>query len=239
MAFHLSPTGLFGSLGAVSKVVLLILFFFSVASWAIILYKGHVFRSADREDQRFLSAYGRGLDPEELRRDARRFPASPAAAVCLGILDRAAPEEDGQLRHSLPAGFGGAGAMDTVEPSYLNRMAEHLVQGQVSRLESLLPFLATTGNITPFIGLLGTVMGIIDAFHEIGLQGTASIGAVAPGVAEALVATAAGLFTAIPAVIAYNYYLSRIRKVAFRLEAFATDVLSGVAARARATEVRS
>lgn len=240
MAFHLSPTGLFGSLGTVSKVVLLILFFFSVASWAIILYKWRVFRSADREDGRFLGVYGRGLDPEELRRDARRFPTSPAAGVCLGILDRATPEGNGRLPGSLPVGFGGAGAMETtVEPSYLNRMAEHLVQGQVSRLESLLPFLATTGNIAPFIGLLGTVMGIIDAFHEIGLQGTASIGAVAPGVAEALVATAAGLFTAIPAVIAYNYYLSRIRRVAFRVEAFATDVLSALTVRARATEVRS
>jgi biopolymer transport protein TolQ len=239
MAFHLSPTGLFGSLGAVSKVVLLILLFFSVASWAIILYKWRVFRSADREDQRFLSAYGRGLDPEELRRDARRYPSSPAAAVCLGVLDRATPEDDGQLRGALPSRFGGAGPAEAVESSYLPRMAEHLVQGQVSRLESLLPFLATTGNITPFIGLLGTVMGIIDAFHEIGLQGTASIGAVAPGVAEALVATAAGLFTAIPAVIAYNYYLSRVRKVTFRVEAFTTDVLGAVAARARASEVRS
>jgi biopolymer transport protein TolQ len=88
--------------------------------------------------------------------------------------------------------------------------------------------LATTGNITPFVGLLGTVMGIIDAFREIGAQGTASISAVAPGVAEALVATAAGLFTAIPAVIAYNYFLTRIRRTAFRMDAVAVELLASL-----------
>ena len=101
---------------------------------------------------------------------------------------------------------------------------EHAVQDQISRMESYLSFLATTGNITPFIGLLGTVLGIIDAFREIGTQGTASIAAVAPGVAEALVATAAGLFTAIPAVIAYNYFLSRVRRQTFRLDRFVIDL---------------
>ena len=109
----------------------------------------------------------------------------------------------------------------------------YIVQGQISKLESYLPFLATTGNITPFIGLLGTVIGIIDAFHAIGREGSASLAAVAPGVAEALVATAAGLFTAIPAVIAYNYYLTRIRRAAFRAETFSVDFLNYVQARAR------
>ena len=104
----------------------------------------------------------------------------------------------------------------------------YIVQNQIAQLEAYLPFLATTGNITPFIGLLGTVLGIIDSFREIGLQGTASIAAVAPGVAEALIATAAGLFTAIPAVIAYNYYLTRIRRTAFRLETFSVDLLNSV-----------
>jgi biopolymer transport protein TolQ len=110
----------------------------------------------------------------------------------------------------------------------VERAASHLAQSQLSRLESYLPFLATTGNITPFIGLLGTVMGIIDAFREIGTQGTASISAVAPGVAEALVATAAGLFTAIPAVIGYNYFLTRIRSTAFRLDSVTIELLSSL-----------
>jgi Cell division and transport-associated protein TolQ (TC 2.C.1.2.1) len=112
------------------------------------------------------------------------------------------------------------------------------VQDQIARQEAYLPFLATTGNITPFVGLLGTVMGIIDAFGEIGKQGTASIAAVAPGVAEALVATAAGLFTAIPAVIAYNYFLNRIRKSAFRAEAFSIELVHQLQARSKTTGVR-
>ena len=95
--------------------------------------------------------------------------------------------------------------------------------------------MATTGNITPFIGLLGTVLGIIDAFREIGVQGTASIAAVAPGVAEALVATAAGLFAAIPAVIAYNYFLGRVRRQASRMERFGIEWMN-VLARRRAKE---
>ena len=83
-----------------------------------------------------------------------------------------------------------------------------------------------TGNVTPFIGLFGTVLGIIDAFHEIGRQGSASIAAVAPGVSEALVATAAGLLVAIPAVVAFNYYMSRVRVMASEMESFSTDFLS-------------
>ena len=110
----------------------------------------------------------------------------------------------------------------------VERTAAHLSHSQLARLESYLPFLATTGNITPFVGLLGTVMGIIDAFREIGAQGTASIAAVAPGVAEALIATAAGLFTAIPAVIAYNYFLSRIRRTAFRLDTVTIELMTSL-----------
>jgi biopolymer transport protein TolQ len=126
-------------------------------------------------------------------------------------------------------GEGNNGAsVGPVDQHVIERTASHLAQSQLSRLETYLPFLATTGNVTPFVGLLGTVMGIIDAFREIGTQGTASISAVAPGVAEALVATAAGLFTAIPAVIAYNYFLIRIRSTAFRLDSVTIELLSSL-----------
>ena len=112
--------------------------------------------------------------------------------------------------------------------AYLEKVTNHIVQNQLSYQEAYLPFLATTGNLTPFIGLLGTVLGIIGAFREIGVQGSASIAAVAPGVAEALVATAAGLFAAIPAVIAYNFFLSRIRRQVFRVEAFSIEFLNSI-----------
>jgi biopolymer transport protein TolQ len=220
MVFQAGPIGLLSSLGAVSKIILLVLFFFSVISWAVILFKWRSFRACDRDDQRFLSFYAKTQDREELRRAARRLPASPAAVLFLGIADRLPPEQNGLA--SLDSSDEAVGA----DRQYLDRVVAHIMQDQISKQEIYLPFLATTGNVTPFVGLLGTVLGIINAFAEIGRQGTASIAAVAPGVAEALVATAAGLFAAIPAVIAYNYFLTRIRKAAFRTEAFSIEFLN-------------
>lgn len=214
--FQSSPMELFDSLGAVSKLVLLILFVFSLVSWAIIFYKWWMLRFSELEDQRFLTTYARTDAPftensDELRRQARRLATSPSAGIYSGIMDRLQSQNgDGPKR------------------DYLNRVSAYIVQEYITKLESLLPFLATTGNIAPFIGLLGTVIGIIDAFQEIGREGTASIAAVAPGVAEALVATAAGLFAAIPAVIAYNYYLARIRRAISRVDAFNIEFLNAV-----------
>ena len=228
--FQSGPMGLFGSLGAVSKIVLLILFLFSVISWAIILYKWRTFRLSDQEDQRFLSAYSRARDGDDLRRRARRLAASPSAAVFVGVMDRITPEDEGSGREQ---GARGAHLEQPAERAaadrpYLDRVVTLILQGQISKQEAYLHFLATAGNITPFIGLFGTVIGIINAFQEIGKQGTANIAAVAPGVAEALVATAAGLFAAIPAVIAYNYYLTRIRRTAFRVESFSLEFLNSL-----------
>jgi biopolymer transport protein TolQ len=170
-------------------------------------------------------------DLNELYRHVRHLQTSPAAMVFEGVMDRLAG-----LRGDGPDGSS-SGSLDR---HVVERTTAHLSQSQLTKLEAYLPFLATTGNITPFIGLLGTVMGIIDAFREIGMQGTASIAAVAPGVAEALIATAAGLFTAIPAVIAYNYFLTCIRRTAFRLDTIAVELLSTVptaAPRAKAVPV--
>jgi biopolymer transport protein TolQ len=238
--FQAGPIGLVSSLGVVSKVVLLTLFFFSVISWAIILYKLRAFRHSEREEQRFLHAYARAQGKEDMRRLAKRQTASPSAAVLLGVLDRVAPESD-----KLSGDYvGGSPTFDSsIDPlvadrHYLDRVVAHIMQDQMSKQEAYLPFLATTGNITPFVGLLGTVLGIIDAFREIGKQGTASIAAVAPGVAEALVATAAGLFAAIPAVIAYNYFLARIRKAAFRTEAFGIEFLNSIQMKTKQVGVR-
>ncbi len=222
MMSQTGPLGLIGSLGTVSKVVLLVLFLFSVVSWTIILLKWRTFNAGDRDDRRFMNAFAKTKDQEDLRRQARRLPASPTAMLFLGVTDRL--QEEG--REGLTA--GSAEPIEAELPAdrqYMDRVVTHLVQDQIARQETYLPFLATTGNITPFVGLLGTVMGIIDAFGEIGKQGTASISAVAPGVAEALVATAAGLFTAIPAVIAYNYFLNRIRKSSFQTEAFSIELV--------------
>jgi biopolymer transport protein TolQ len=214
--FQTGMTGLLGSLGAVSKIVLLLLFVFSVVSWAVIFFKWRAFATADRMDHQFMTLLAKAKDLDDLCRQVRRMESSPAAVLFEGVMDRVAG-----LR-------GQDGASGPADRQIVERTAAHLSHSQLSRLESYLPFLATTGNITPFIGLLGTVMGIIDAFREIGSQGTASIAAVAPGVAEALIATAAGLFTAIPAVIAYNYFLSRIRRTAFRMDTVTIELLTSL-----------
>jgi biopolymer transport protein TolQ len=235
--FQSGVTGLVGSLGAVSKIVLLLLFVASIISWGVIFYKWRSFKTADREDQRFFSAFTKIRDLDELYRQSKRADGSPSARVFQGIMDRVLTVSgDGAM--TFPASGGASkDQASSIDHQYMDKTVAYLVQNQVSQLESYLPVLATTGNITPFIGLLGTVLGIIDSFREIGLQGTASIAAVAPGVSEALVATAAGLFTAIPAVIFYNYYLTRIRKTVFRIESFTVEAMRSLQTRFKQTAV--
>jgi len=227
------PLGLLESLGFISILVLLVLLIFSVISWVIIFSKWLVFRSSDQEDKRFLSAYAKTSDNHEMLRQARQYPESPSAAVFLGVVDRLIGTDKSVGNPSSETAQPGLFNTSSADLHYIERIMAYIVQGQISKLERYLPFLATTGNITPFIGLLGTVIGIIDAFREIGLTGSASLAVVAPGVSEALIATAAGLFTAIPAVIAYNYYLTRIRRVAFRAETFSVEFLNALKLRVK------
>ena len=221
-----NPLELIGSLGALSIIVLCVLAFFSITSWAIIVYKWRRFQAIEEDERRFLSAYERHPQTnDELRVQAQDMGTSPSAAVYLGVFDRLGTSHD--LFGTQPP-IGRDPSYKIPDRLYLEKVSHYIVQNQISHQEVYLPFLATTGNITPFIGLLGTVLGIINAFQEIGVQGSASIAAVAPGVAEALVATAAGLFAAIPAVIAYNYFLTRIRKIVFRVEAFSIEFLNSL-----------
>ncbi|MCS6897919.1 MAG: MotA/TolQ/ExbB proton channel family protein [Nitrospira sp.] len=226
--FQAAPLEVIASLGVVAKVVLSLLLSFSVVSWAIILYKWRIFHVVDAEDRRFMAILSKAKDLDEIARHAHRTSESPCARVYHGVIDRlnrAAKEEWDPHDASAPSPM--------LDRHVVERAAAHVAQGQIARLEALLPFLATTGNISPFVGLLGTVVGIIDSFREIGAQGTASIAAVAPGVSEALIATAAGLFAAIPAVIAYNYFLGRIRRAAFRMDAVVVELLALLAAKAQ------
>lgn len=215
------------SLGLVSKIVLLTLVLFSIGSWAVILYKWRSFRALETADQRFLKAFSQYEYPLEASRDVHLHKDSALVAVYVEVTVCYQLDRNGGIQRSAIEGLGSAGdGLPTQR--YVERVLAHAIQEQINKTESYLPFLATTGNITPFVGLLGTVLGIIDAFREIGVQGTASISAVAPGVAEALVATAAGLFTAIPAVIAYNYFLSRVRQMAFRMDRFAIELTNAL-----------
>jgi biopolymer transport protein TolQ len=221
--FQAGPLGVVLSLGIVSKVVLLLLLGFSIVSWAIIIYKWATFRAADAKDRRFMALLMRARDVEEVTRNAQQTAGSPCAKIFNAVAQR--------LSH-IPTEVSDSGSI-VYDRHVMERTAAHLAQGQIAKLESFLPFLATTGNICPFVGLLGTVMGIIDSFREIGAQGTASIAAVAPGVSEALIATAAGLFAAIPAVIAYNYFLTRIRRAALQMDSVVVELLALIPAQTR------
>jgi biopolymer transport protein TolQ len=230
-----NPSELLGSLGLLSIVILMILSIFSVVSWGVIVNKIRQFRQINQEEAQFLQLYEKNpIDQQALRNQAQTFLLSPSSAVYLGVTDRlpstsdlfaAQQEIDSQDVDPLP------------NRQYLEKVSQYIIQNQINHQEAYLPFLATTGNLTPFIGLLGTVLGIINAFGEIGVQGSASIAAVAPGVSEALVATAAGLFAAIPAVMAYNFFLSRIRKMSFRVEAFTIEFLNTLEESEKAFEV--
>lgn len=234
--FSTDPLELFGSLGTISIIVLLILLVFSVLSWGIILYKWRLFRLIKTQEREFLQAYQEegALSEKELhllQHVAAELPHSPSGSVLLDVLNRV-----GHLAEHNTGDVAVAARKTGPWPDrqYLEKVVQYLIQQQIARQETYLPFLATTGNITPFIGLLGTVVGIINAFQQIGIEGTASIASVAPGLSEALLATAAGLFAAIPAVIGYNYYLAQIRKSIFGVEAFSIEFLNALDAPAPA-----
>ena len=228
--FSTDPLELLGSLGTISLIVLLILLGFSVISWGIILYKWRMIRLLKKEERQFLQAYQEGETFSEkalqpLQRLAAELPHSPSGSVFLEVLNRMGHLVD---FHVGDVTVTARKAGHWPDRQYLEKVVQYLVQEQIARQEAYLPFLATTGNITPFIGLLGTVVGVINAFHQIGIEGTASIASVAPGLSEALLATAAGLFAAIPAVVGYNYYLSHIRKTVFGVEAFGIEFLNAL-----------
>ena len=225
----MSAVNLILQTGLVAKGVLLVLLFFSLACWTIIFLKLRTFRRADRQDERFLRLFRESKNLHGTYEDCRRFPQSPHAALFregyreLSFALKGNPASSATLspQEAAPKGLE-ISAEDLL--SRVARFLRHASLREVSGLERMLIFLATTGNVTPFIGLFGTVWGIMDAFHSIGLTGSANLGAVAPGIAEALITTAAGLATAIPGVIAYNYFLTRIKGAATRMDLFALEL---------------
>jgi biopolymer transport protein TolQ len=206
--------------GPVVFSILLLLLLFSVVSWAIIAYKAWNLRNATTKSADFLDSFwsSRRLDVIYSRVD--EFAPSPVAAVFKAgyqELMRVMPKP-GETRDSEKDVFGGT---ENVE-----RALRRASGAQVTMLESLVPFLATTGSTAPFIGLLGTVLGIMKAFQQIGAVGAASLATVAPGISEALIATAVGLFAAIPAVIAFNFFNARIKVLAAEMDHFSADFMN-------------
>jgi biopolymer transport protein TolQ len=214
--------------GMVVKLVLLILLLFSVFSWAIIIVKYRVYRTAERESKIFLDHFWSSRNFSKAFMEAKRLVRSPVAAMFKsGYVDlekikkeRVQPDPSREPLNS------DAQRKLSEEVDAIDRTLKRIAGAEITRLEKNLTFLATTGNATPFIGLFGTVWGIMDAFRQIGFRGSTSLAVVAPGISEALIATAAGLFAAIPAVIAYNYFLSRMRVVTSQMENFSAEFLS-------------
>lgn len=193
------------------QLVLLLLVLMSVVSWAIILVKWRELRRAEQDSEAFLEVYQEG-SLEAAYQLARDLDRSPLAALFLagyGELSRMARLSDG-------------GLTETARKA-LVRQIGWSASREGLRLERGLSFLATTGSAAPFIGLFGTVIGIIDAFQGIARTGSASLAVVAPGIAEALIATAVGLLAAIPATIFYNYFVGELRGLTAAIDLFSTD----------------
>lgn len=201
--------------GPVAKVVLAILLLFSVFSWAITLSKWGLFRKSRVQSARFIKAFRKAPRLQDIAPVASQFEPSPLVAVYQ------AGFEEYRRQVGNPSG-----AVKNVVA--IQRAMQIAASEELSRLERRLPWLATTGAVTPFIGLFGTVWGIIDAFHSLGTSGAATLRAVAPGISEALIATAAGLFAAIPAVVAYNQLTHSIREFGARMDDFGLEFLNVV-----------
>lgn len=214
------------------KVVLAILLLFSLISWAIILMKYRLLRKARVETEYFMELFGEGMELSRIYRECDELGYSPVAR-----LFKAGYAEFSRIRRiqasSNPQTRGDAGGRNSFNSQQaimdnLDRSLKKASIDQVNRLERALSFLATTGNTAPFIGLFGTVWGIMVAFRGIGMKGSANLAVVAPGISEALIATAAGLAAAIPAVVAFNYFTHKVFALKAEMDIFTSDFLSTV-----------
>jgi len=193
--------------GIVAQVVLVILLIFSVMSWSVILTKWASIKRARAQSGRFLRAFRKAQRLQDVAAISEQFKPSPLVAVFENAYDGYRRQGEGNI-------------------TAVQRAAQIASSEELTRLERRLPWLATTGAVAPFIGLFGTVWGIIDAFNGLGAEGSATLRAVAPGISEALITTAAGLFAAIPAVIAYNQFTHRMREFGARMDDFTMEMLN-------------
>ncbi|HVN21227.1 MAG TPA: MotA/TolQ/ExbB proton channel family protein [Dongiaceae bacterium] len=205
---------MFSNTGAIAKLVLLTLLAFSLISWAIILTKWRMLHKARMQSGRFVRAFRKAQRLQDIAAVADQFKPSPLVGVFEGGYE--------EYRRQI-ANTGGLRTLVAIQRGMQIGSSE-----EITRLERNVPWLAITAAATPFIGLFGTVWGIIDAFHGLGTAGAATLRAVAPGISEALITTAAGLAAAIPAVIAYNLIGASIREFAARCDDFALEFLNTV-----------
>jgi biopolymer transport protein TolQ len=216
--------------GLVVQLVLLLLLFFSVTSWAIILIKYRYIRRAFRQSAEFTEFFWKSRDLSNAFAKAKQLHGSPLARIFrIGYVELKKTSQSGEPAisgSSPPSGEKLPFSAKFAGIDNVKRALRRATNTEMTRMTQMVAFLATTGNTAPFIGLFGTVWGIIHSFSGIGQQGSASLAVVAPGISEALVATAAGLAAAIPAVIAFNFFMNKIRIVETELQSFAADFLN-------------
>ena len=213
--------------GPINQAVLASLFLFSITSWAVILFKTWSFRTSQRHTTRFLDAFRRSSKFSEVQAVCATLPASPL----VGVFQAGYAELNAQFRLTKPSDTEGHPSGSSGRPSLksltaVDRALLRAATVEIGKLENRVTFLATTASIAPFIGLFGTVWGIMIAFDRIGATGSTNLAIVAPGISEALVATAAGLFAAIPAVYFYNHFTMRVKTFAAEMDDFSLEFLN-------------
>lgn len=220
---QLSITSMILQAGPVGQLVMLTLLIFSLASWAIVFSKYRLYRKVRLDSEDFLETFWSSNNLSEAYEAAEEFEYSPEASVFIAGYN--------ELQKINRVRSGDDNKNETLEMQMatmdnLKRSIRKTEMQEVNQLGSALSFLATTGSATPFIGLFGTVWGIMASFHDIGMRGSASLAVVAPGISEALVATAAGLAVAIPAVIFYNLFSNKLSYIDGEIHNFSTDFLN-------------
>jgi biopolymer transport protein TolQ len=203
-----------GNIGSIALFVLIVLLFASLYSWTVILGKVSTFGKATQESRNFIRAFRKASRLQEVAMLAETYKKSPLSQVFVEVYE------------TYKRQTGGSGPPKNMTP--LERSAQTAASESISALERRMPWLATIAATSPFVGLFGTVMGVIDAFHGLGTAGAATLRAVAPGMAEALITTAAGLFVAVPAVVAYNQLTARIRTFASATDDFCRELLNSL-----------
>ena len=218
-----APTGTMGfsalaqmmsDIGPIAIAVLVVLLFASLYSWTVIFGKMSMFNKATKESRRFVRAFRKASRLQEIAALTGEYPSSPLAQVFEDVYETYRRQT------------GGSGPPRNFTP--LERTAQTASSEAVTTLERRMTWLATIGATSPFVGLFGTVMGVVEAFHGLGEAGVATLRAVAPGIAEALITTAAGLFVAVPAVVAYNQFSGRIRVFASAIDDFCRELLNSL-----------
>ncbi|MBI5810634.1 MAG: protein TolQ [Deltaproteobacteria bacterium] len=202
------------SAGPMVKAILLILLAFSILSWAIIVYKVLLLRKAEKETTAFYELFWEKRQFAQIAAASKSFRFTPLASLFISIYNE------------LASTIKSSEAVQREDLDRLQRVLHKTSAVESAKLEYGVPFLATAGNTAPFIGLFGTVWGIMTSFRSIGAKGAANLAVVAPGISEALVATAMGLMVAIPAVVGYNHIVARIERINKEIDNFSSDLLN-------------